>query len=445
MKKNLLLFLLLSGFTCCITSVFAQHDNLINVSTEFMRTGGRNAAIDAADIVVYNPAGLVKLENGFYVNLGNQSFFRSPAHKFTLPGQTTEKSYKQASPNYLLPNIYMAYKKDKYSIFGGYYISGGGGSMDYPDGSLNSDLIIMKLFSYPPPNGYKNVYSGAISSVWGSSFYMTPIVGFSYAINNKFSAAIAFRYIMATNKQKAEITLNKALIIGLADKTLKLESTDKANGMGLNLSVNYQVSEKLNVACHYETKANLEFKTDSVIDNFGIIKNGKKSHRDLPATFSFGANYKINEKLSALIDFNWFFQKQANWDTTTTGKEWSKVAGDVARFGVGVAYNLNEKFKASCYYGYTLYQYDDKPLYYTKIGVFETVKDNNWSIGIGGQYTVNKMINLNLAFVQSFWKKDNVITETLPVAAPPPYPTYDVTTNNHVTTISIGANIYLNK
>lgn len=439
MKKNLLIFLMLLGNCFWVSAVFAQHDNLINVSAEFMGRGCRNAAIDAADIVVYNPAGLVKLQNGFHINIGNQSFFRKPAHKFTFPGSTTEKSYQQASPDLLLPNIYMAYKKDKYSVYGGFYISGGGGSMDYPDGSINSDLIIMQLMA----KGYSNFYGGATSKIEGSSFYMTPIVGFSYAVSEKFSAAVSFRYIMATNKQKANVTMtNPKIPEPPVPGILNLESSEKATGVGAGISINYQVSEKLNVACRYDIKSNLEFETDSVIDNFGLIRDGKKSHRDLPASFAFGFNYKVTDNLSVLGDFNWFFQKQANWDTTSKGKEWSEVAGDVARFGVGLGYDVNDKIKASGYFGYTLYQYDDKNLYYTRLGTFETVKDNNWSIGLGGQYKINDMFNINLALVQSFWKKDNVVTETLPA---PPYPTYPITTNNHVTSIAIGANVFLNK
>ena len=57
-------------------SAIAQHDNLSNLSAEWVRTPARNAATDANDIIVYNPAGLVRLNNGFHINLGNQSLFR---------------------------------------------------------------------------------------------------------------------------------------------------------------------------------------------------------------------------------------------------------------------------------------------------------------------------------------------------------------------------------
>src|SRR5512136_2185629 len=51
----------------------AQTDNLTNLSVEWMRMPARNAASDDADIVVYNPAALVRLAEGFHFNLGNQS------------------------------------------------------------------------------------------------------------------------------------------------------------------------------------------------------------------------------------------------------------------------------------------------------------------------------------------------------------------------------------
>jgi long-chain fatty acid transport protein len=45
-------------------------DNKQNFSAEYIRTFSRNAATDAADVTVYNPAGVMKMENGVYVNLG---------------------------------------------------------------------------------------------------------------------------------------------------------------------------------------------------------------------------------------------------------------------------------------------------------------------------------------------------------------------------------------
>ncbi len=44
-------------------------DNKTNWSAEYIGILNRNAATDAADIVMYNPAGVMKMQNGLYGNL----------------------------------------------------------------------------------------------------------------------------------------------------------------------------------------------------------------------------------------------------------------------------------------------------------------------------------------------------------------------------------------
>jgi len=454
MKKNLVLLLILLGSASWL---FAQHDNLTNVSTEYMRMGCRTAALDAADLVVYNPAGLAFLEDGFHINIGNQTFFRKPTHTFTfpLPG-STEKEYQQESPDYYLPNIYLAYKHNKWAAFGGFYISGGGGSLDFPDGSVNTDLIKAQLSPIYDPL----FPGGATAYIDASSFYMTPILGFSYAITDNLSAAASVRYVMATGNTKANLTYSDPVISPPpVPQVLDLEYKEKANGIAWGVGLDYRVSDNFNLALRYESKANLDFELDSIMDSFGLlgqpqIHDGELRDRDLPGSLSFGAGVNITEDFSAMLDFSWYFQKAADWDTGTlgTGKEvnWSEVAGDVARFALGLGYDIGDKFTANLWGGYTMYMYDDdaelyapydggKSFYYTKLGVFETIKDNNFSIGAGVKYQISRAFNVNLAFVQTMWPKDVVVTEIFPL--PPTYPAYDVTTNNSVSTIAIGVNL----
>ena len=77
----------LSGFVLGLLMpmcVSAQMDNLANMSAKWIRANARNAALDGADIVNYNPAGLVKLNDGMYFSLNNQTLFRKPQHSFDL-------------------------------------------------------------------------------------------------------------------------------------------------------------------------------------------------------------------------------------------------------------------------------------------------------------------------------------------------------------------------
>ena len=74
--------LIFIAFTCFTVQSYSQIDNLSNLSSEWIRTGARNAATNGTDIVAYNPAGLTKLESGLHINLSNQSLFRKPSHSY---------------------------------------------------------------------------------------------------------------------------------------------------------------------------------------------------------------------------------------------------------------------------------------------------------------------------------------------------------------------------
>ena len=88
--------LILISMVCVAFNLQAQMDNLSNLSAEWMRTGARNAATSGTDIVAYNPAGLTQLENGFHVNLSNQSLFRKPTHSYEYRKNKTENQKLQS-------------------------------------------------------------------------------------------------------------------------------------------------------------------------------------------------------------------------------------------------------------------------------------------------------------------------------------------------------------
>ncbi|UCF55710.1 MAG: long-chain fatty acid transport protein, partial [Deltaproteobacteria bacterium] len=64
--KKLVTFLFVVGFIfSASSSLFAGGiDTKSNLSAEYIRTLNRNAATDSADAVVYNPAGVMKMEDG---------------------------------------------------------------------------------------------------------------------------------------------------------------------------------------------------------------------------------------------------------------------------------------------------------------------------------------------------------------------------------------------
>src|SRR6185369_13742162 len=113
--KNLKIVFMVIFMIINHANLLAQMDNLSNMSAEWMRTGARNAATDATDIVVYNPAAITNLSNGFHINFSNQSLFRHPSHSYDLGiGQGPQK-FEQASSDPFLPNLYVAYKLNNWA------------------------------------------------------------------------------------------------------------------------------------------------------------------------------------------------------------------------------------------------------------------------------------------------------------------------------------------
>lgn len=412
------------------STAFAQHDNLINVSAEWIRTPARNAATDAGDIVIYNPAGTVKLSDGFHINIGNQSLFRKPTHTWDLGMGEGEKSATQNGNDWLLPNFYATYKSNNWSLFTGVFIAGGGATANYPSGTLNTDLVgLQALMAAQGAYGAtKEQYLQA------SSMYLTSTMGMAYQISPKFSMAIVGRYIDAKNTTKAGVTLT-ASPLSLDDAPLELNTEDKATGLGGVISMMYEASPRFRTTLRYETAVSLNFETTQVKDDLGVTTNGAKSHRDLPAVMAWGAAYAASSTVSIYGDVNYYFQKNADWgnfNNGTTEQSYSEMAGDAVSVNMAATINLTPHLMWSAGGGYTDFKYSDTAGYFTKTGAFETVPTDNWNINTGITVKACKTANVTLGYMHTFYASQNINAQ---LAAP-----LDVTvhTSNSLDAIAIG-------
>ncbi len=421
----------------------ANVDQLSNMSTEWIRTGNRNAATDSGDIVLYNPAGIMKMSDGIHINFGNQTLIRRPEHKYNLGitgVEDTDRSHKQDSNDYFLPNFYCAYKKDDFGFFGGIYIPGGGATVDFPQGSINTKFI-----------GAMTVMqsSGMITSftddyLEASSIYFAIEAGVAYKINEMVSTAFALRYINAENEVKAGATFLNGTTEIPGMNPAKLDYTTDADGVGFILGFNLSPLEKLNIGMRYESEVELDFKTDLNRNDFDpafdLADYNEKNRRDFPAMFGIGGEYRLNDKLTAEADFNWYFQKQADWGKSSTGKDLSDLAGDCWSMGGTVGYQLNDKLLLSVGTLYTKFEWDDIDAYYETIGAFEALYTDNWHIGAGFAYSIHKNIKLNFALGRTIWDDETI---EYVQAANNGLPAVQCDTENATTTIAFGIDISL--
>jgi long-chain fatty acid transport protein len=385
-------------------------DNLANLSAKWIRSNIRNAALDGGgDMVNFNPAGLALLKDGTYLSLSNQTLFRKPKHTFNLGAG--EQSYEQDGIDPILPMFYAAYKKNKWAVSSGVYISGGGASANYPEGSFNTNLLGMSVLLLTNSENGTDYSALKDQSLDASSYYITVPLAFSYALNEKVALSAGARYIRGINKTKAGLSLTGSA--SLPDAPLDVDYKSNANGIGGVFGLDYAANEKLNIAIHYETRVKLEFEADENKGSFMIEPDGNKSRRDLPAVINTGITYKFSDKLMAGIDYNYYFQKNAEWGTITdpaTGgeKDAAKVAGDCYTANAGLYYQLTDKLQLSGGFSYTAFTFDDKELYYTKLGLFEAQKNNNFNVGIGAGYKVSESIMVDLGLGRTFWNDHTI-------------------------------------
>jgi long-chain fatty acid transport protein len=179
-----------------------------NQSASWVRLPARNAStgIDAA---YFNPAGLMKLENGFHLSLSNQSIYqtREIENDYSGPGTLyglNEHIYKGTAKALAFPSIYAVYKKEKLAVSFGFNPIGGGGSATYEKGLPSFEMSASDLVPSLASQGAKAYRLNAFFE--GSSVFMGFQGGLSYEVNDWLSVAAALRYVTARNTYQGHLT-----------------------------------------------------------------------------------------------------------------------------------------------------------------------------------------------------------------------------------------------
>lgn len=418
MKFNLFIACIMACLVLFSEHGFAQIYNQTCQSAEYARMLNRNAATDAADIVVYNPAGLVDLSDGFHLNISNQIWFRRPRHTFTDPLGTGRLSYEQEGTDWFVPNLHAAYKRQNWSVFGTVYIPGGGAAIDYPDGSYSTRALGAGIIG---PDGPLHIIYRDIAdeSLEGSSLYLAMSIGGAYKITDSISAAAGVRTISVTNKIKGGLTLTGGLFGPLTqDVPLNVNVEETGRGWGGVFGIQIRPIERLNVALHYESPVKLNLKTDikggdNISETSGLFKDGAKNRRDFPSMIGLGASYQLTPKLRGEVDGNYWFQKAVDWGRTSEGKDISDLAGDSWSIGAAGAYQVLPKLEISSGVLYTRYDWGDLDAYYNaNLGAIEVFYSDDVMFGLGFGYEILTGLKLNAGTGYIIYEDETVHTPT---------------------------------
>jgi long-chain fatty acid transport protein len=350
-------------------------DNKTNWSAEYIRTLNRNAATDYADIAAYNPAGTVKLQEGFTVNGSVQ--FLSKDYENVVNGT----SYKSDEPSYI-PGVFGVYNKGKWSLYGAFSNYGGGGKVDYSQGDFTTIQIA-------------TLYPGVVGQqLTAESHYLGYTLGAAFAINDVFSVSLGARYIDALKE------LNASVVYGGGALTETFDFEQDGNGWGAILGVNIAPNDALNIAMRYETKTELDLEATVnsgnplILASFGII-NGQETPRDLPATFAFGLSYWLNPKIRLETNYTHYFNGDADWG----GEE--DLADDGYDIGIALEYIFNDKLKGSIGYMHTKLGLNPEDM------LPENPELDANTIGAGIAYAITEQFHTNISIGNSFYEDDS--------------------------------------
>ncbi len=366
-------------------------ENKTNWSAEWVRTLNRNAATDSADAVAYNPAGVMKMDNGLYLNASGQYAFKdySNTESNTFPFNGTK--YSTDEPDFV-PSLFALYKQDKWAAYGAVTIVVAGGKVDYENGDITTASLAYGLI-------YTGGLGGSLSNqhLEGKSYFVGYTLGGAYKINDMISVSLGARYVDASREFKGYASL---VGTALGNITPAVDYDETGHGWGGIIGVNVTPIEELNIGLRFETKTSIELTTGVTTDTVpgGLVTNGAKRNRDLPALLGAGISYKITPKIRVEADLTYYFNQNAGWDDNpvTTADETQKDDGyDV---GITCEYTFNPKWKASVGYMYTFVGINPDNM------SIETPELDANTIAGGVQFSPTPTWGINFGVLKTFYK-----------------------------------------
>ena len=386
-----------------------------NQSAQFVRMLSRNASTDI-DAVYFNPAGLVKMDDGFYLAFHNQSIFQTKTIENLFPLLNTA-SYTGDVAAPVFPSFFANYKKDKLAISFGFGPNAGGGSAEYKTGLPSFETSIAQLPALltsmgVPTTAYStDLYFKGTSVFWGFQ------LGASYAFSEIISGSLGFRYISAINTYDGHINdiminpqhplinpsggfmpasnfFTAAGLTTYATATADKEVDVKQTGAGFTpiISVDITPDEKLTIAMKYEFNTKLELENETTEDGTGLFPDGDKFRNDIPAIFTAGVDYKILPDFKLSTSYNYYFDKNSK----RSGID--EIDKNYYEIAFGGQYDISEKVAFSA--GIMHSQTGVGSGYQTDLSY--SLSSN--TVGLGGEFKVSKKLTVDLGFLYTMYE-----------------------------------------
>jgi long-chain fatty acid transport protein len=408
--------------------------NKSNQSADYMRTLNRSAATDYPDIAVFNPAGIMQMENGAYAKLDALYFGKDYSN--TIPNDAFPPfnqpfgKLSQDTPS-VIPAFFAVYKQDRWAGFFAFTIPAGGGELEYDDGTARTVQLgssIAQGINLGATGGATNASPYNLIAFQKEKVKDSVAYGFSlggsYAINKMWSVAAAARYVYSTREFDGQVTI--ASSAGLAPAIpLRLDIKEDDGGWGGYFGVNFAPNDKLNTALTFYTSTDIKYerevKKDTLLPN-GVpvsiatgFRDGSTIQDDIPGQINFGISYKFLPQLNVALNYVLYLEKSATIQTfSDEGNSWD--------LGLTAEYIFSPQWKASVGYLYTDIKLPDdqqieqpeepKLSANTFAGGVVFSPTPKWDITFGGAYVDYKDVtdDFGIKYKKSVWNLSAGVT-----------------------------------
>ena len=454
--KKLIVF---TGILFCFGQIFAG--GILtngNQSAQYIRMLSRNAST-SVDAVYFNPAGLMKMDNGFYISLQSQSLFQTKTVESGFPLLHTAK-YDGTLTAPVFPTAFAVYKKDRFALSLGFGPNSGGGSVEFDKGIPYFEKDISSLV--PKLAGLsklgKNVSDYKVDIYFkGESVYWGIQGGVSYKVNDIFSVYGGIRYLPASTKyngylKNIELNVNgqfKNATTFLQGEVAPLMTASANNATGAATSVQPLITNgagSLNLAqvqgAGYISAAS-RTQLEQGLLGLGVSQAqiNQMSISQVQATFTSGAaslngqaatmvatgdalkdklvdveqtgtgiapifGLNISPVAGLNIGMKYEFKTKLTLTNATvvdgTGKfpDKKETGSDLPGiFSIGADYKLNKKFDLSMSFN----SYHDKGVDWGNniYGEHRTIATNGWEISVGGQYQLTEKFAVSAGYLHT--------------------------------------------
>ena len=373
-----------------------------NYHIAFDRMMARGATFDI-DAAYSNPAGLAWGHDGFQLSLNFQKPWQNRDIEVSVPGylgSNFDQKYNGKASAPIVPALFAAYKKDDIALSAMIGIVGSGGFVKYEEGipMFEVPLRAMLAQSGLMPGNYN--YD---SEMKGKQYIYGGQLNLTYKVNENFSVAAGMRANYYDGYNRGYVNAN--MVVGMATSNppqpitadlidLQLDCIQRGWGFAPIVSANYH-NGPLTVAARYAVMPYIEgeYALQAFGDKVAAYLDGATTRYDMPSLFVAAVGYEFTPKLRGTLEYHFFDDKHAKM----AGDRQKELKNGTHEIVAGVEYDINDKFTVSCGGQRTDYGLADGYQQNTSFAC------DSYSFGLGGAWNINEKIRLNAGYFMSIY------------------------------------------